>query len=78
MRSPKTDWKVNKINEQSELAVKVTGTNMEFRYEGTLSTNIENLSIMIYQLDLFGNKFNCEPMGGFSHEKYLLNIITHE
>ena len=32
----------------------------------------------IYQLDLFGNKFNCEPMGGFSHEKYLLNIITHE
>lgn len=32
----------------------------------------------IYQLDFFGYKFNCEPIGGFNYEKYLLNIITHE
>ena len=34
--SPKEGWKVNKINEKSELAVRTTGTNLELRYEGSL------------------------------------------
>lgn len=53
LSSPKSGWKVNKIDDKSELAVKVTGTNVELRYEGLLSTNIENLCIMIYQVNLF-------------------------
>lgn len=53
MNSPKEGWKLQKVNEQSELAVKVQGTNLEIRYEGILNANIENLCVMIYQVDLF-------------------------
>ena len=28
------------------------------------------------QLELFGYKFNCEPIGGFNHEKFVLNILN--
>lgn len=40
LSSPKNGWKINKIDNKSELAVKVTGTHVELRYEGTLSMNI--------------------------------------
>ena len=49
-QTPLDGWKINKINEKSQLAVKVTGTNIELRYEGAFDTNIENLCIMIYQI----------------------------
>ncbi len=32
LRSPKNDWKINKIDDRSELAVRVSGTNVELRY----------------------------------------------
>lgn len=28
------------------------------------------------KLEFFGLKFNCEPIGDFNHEKFVLNILT--
>jgi len=36
------------------------------------SGNLENMD----KLELFGYKFNCEPIGGFNHEKFVLNILN--
>lgn len=53
MRSSKDGWNINKIDSKSELAVRVKGTNVEVRYEGTLTMDIENICVMIYQVNQF-------------------------